>query len=94
MGEASAFGTVLNEINKEITPVLNLDPTMFSFPNIANGVVSVKDFGTTGVVSFAEGKPFYALAPNVHNIGGKPIQVNRGMLDDCKMAIRSIVNRL
>lgn len=94
MGEASAYGTVLNTISDEIVNVMNTSPQLFDFHNINDGFVSVKDFGTTGVVAFAEGRPFSRLNTGIHNISGRETRVNQNMLDDCKQAIIDIVRKI
>lgn len=94
MGEASAYAMVLNQIADDIQALCNSNPNCFTFTNVHTSSVSVKDFGVTGVVSFAEGNPFYNLGTGNHQIGGRNIQINRDMLDSCISAINSIVNNL
>lgn len=94
MGEASAYGTVLNTISNEISSVMASNPSFFDFQTLNDGVVSVKDFGTTGVVAFAEGKPFSVLDHGMHNISGNPTRVNLDMLFDCRNAVNNIVGKI
>lgn len=92
MGEASAYGSVLNHITNDIQNLLNSHPSRFTFTQIDDNVLSIKDFGTTGVVAFAEGTSFLKLDPGIHNINGRDVQINTQMLDDCRDNINSIVD--
>ncbi len=94
MGPASAYSSVMDKIQTFVGEVLASNPDVFTFTNIANGFVNVRDFQTTGVVAFAEGKPFTQLATGVHDIGGRRTQVNPDYLQNCTDAILDIVNRL
>lgn len=94
MGEASAYAMVLNQIANDIQSLCKTNPTCFTFSNVLMNSASVKDFGVTGVVSFAEGTPFYNLRTGNHQIGGRDIQINRDMLNGCTVAINTIVNNL
>jgi cellulose biosynthesis protein BcsQ len=94
MGEASAYNTVLNHISDDIQTLLHSSPNLFTFNNTSTGILSVKDFGTTGVVAFAEGTPFNRLRTGVHHINGNRTTINRNMLDSCKNDIDNIVTRL
>ena len=57
-------------------------------------MVDVRDFGTTGVVAFAEGTPFDHLRTGNHNVMGNNVQINRDYVTSCNDAIRDIVQRL
>jgi cellulose biosynthesis protein BcsQ len=94
MGAASAFHTVLTSINTLVGNQLHATPQMFSFNALANGIVEVRDFGTTGVVAFAEGTPFDRLSTGNHNIMGNVVQINRNYVDFCNEAIQRVVQRL
>jgi hypothetical protein len=94
MGPASAFHTVLTSIDTLIQNQLHATPQMFSFLALPNGIVEVRDFGTTGVVAFAEGTPFDHLRTGNHNIMGNNVQINRDYVVSCNDAIQGIVLRL
>lgn len=94
MGEASAFGSVLNHISDDVSQLLSTHPHLFTFSDLNDGVQSVKDFGTTGVVAFAEGTPFYSLTSGVHTINGRNTQVNTNLLTDCREHIQAVVARI
>jgi hypothetical protein len=94
MGAASAYHTVLTAIDTLISSQLLATPQMFSFGSVANGVVEVRDFGTTGVVAFAEGAPFDHLRTGNHNVMGNIVQVNRDYVEYCNNAVEGVVQRL
>lgn len=94
MGEASAFGAVLNYISQDVDNLLTTHPDLFTFTTTEQGILSVKDFGTTGVVAFAEGTPFNQLKIGMHEINGRTIRVNKSMLVACIEDIDNIVAQL
>ncbi|QDU63775.1 hypothetical protein Pan216_46560 [Planctomycetes bacterium Pan216] len=94
MGAASAYGSVMREIEKYIEDAMRDRPDIFTFSSIANGVEDIRDFGTTGVVAFAQGKPFTQLATGAHNISGRNTQITGENLRKCRDAMQGIVRRL
>jgi len=94
MGPASAYSSVISKIEELVSHVLSTNPEVFTFTDINDGFVDVRDFQTTGVVAFAEGKPFTKLTSGNHNIGGRITQVNADKLQECKEAIQGVVERL
>ncbi|MFN8347359.1 MAG: ParA family protein [Spirosomataceae bacterium] len=94
MGEASAYGAVLNHISQDIQNLIGTHPQFFTFNNVNQNVLSVTDFGTTGVVAFAEGTPFNRLRTGLHNINGRNTRVNANMLRDCVNEIDQVVGLL
>lgn len=94
MGPASAYANVLSSIDDDISSIISSDPDYFNFSNIDDGVVNVRDFGTTGVVSFAEATPFLYLKTGVHHIFNKETQVQKEYLDNCKDSINEITEKL
>lgn len=91
MGEASAFDSVLNHISDDISNLLSTHANLFTFQTLQDGILSIKDFGTTGVVAFAEGTPFENLSSGIHRINGRETQVNNGLLQQCRDNINGIV---
>lgn len=91
MGEASAYGAVLNHISQDIQNLIATHPQLFTFNNINQNILSVTDFGTTGVVAFAEGTPFNRLRTGIHQINGRNTRVNANMLTDCINEIDRVV---
>ena len=91
MGEASAYGAVLNHISEDIQNLIGTHPQLFTFNNVNQNVISVTDFGTTGVVAFAEGTPFNRLRTGLHHINGRNSRVNANMLRDCVNEINQVV---
>ena len=94
MGPASAYASVLSSIDNDINHILASCPQHFTFNNIVDGVVNVRDFQTTGVVAFAEATPFSCLATGVHNIFGNNTQVQQQYLTNCIDSISEITSRI
>jgi hypothetical protein len=69
-----------------IADIRKQKPGLFTFSKNADGFVDVRDFGTTGVVAFAEGKPFTKLKTGVHDIGGRETQISAEYLTHCREA--------
>ncbi|HEY5536479.1 MAG TPA: ParA family protein [Ignavibacteria bacterium] len=94
MGPASAYASVLTSIDNDLNAVLATHPQYFTFTNLSDGLVDVRDFQTTGVVAFAEATPFSRLAIGNHNIFGQYTQIQHEYLTNCVTAINRIVTRL
>ena len=94
MGAASAYATVLTHITADIQKYVIDYPQCFTFSDLSKHTVEITDFGTTGVVAFAEGTPFDKLKRGKHSINGRETIINSNMLDDCKREIENIVSFL
>lgn len=94
MGPASAYGAVLTEIENDISNLLILHPAMFTFSNIKDGLVEIRDFQTTGVVAFAKGAPFSRLQAGRQNIGGQRVRVNEEYRVNCLKALDELTAKL
>lgn len=94
MGPASAYSSVLRSIDEKLISVLKSNPTCFSFSNVSDGIVDIRDFQTAGVVAFAEATPFSRLRSGEHTIQGQDTQVNRDKKQECEEAIMKIVAKL
>jgi cellulose biosynthesis protein BcsQ len=94
MGPASAYGAVLRSIDQDVQGLLTSHPDKFSFGTMADGIVNIRDFQTTGVVAFARGCPFYALASGRLDVMGQRIQVNEPYRVQCVDAMRELVDKL
>jgi cellulose biosynthesis protein BcsQ len=94
MGEASAYAAVLESIQGDVEDLLKSNPKMFTFKKIDSGVVSIRDFQTTGVVAFARGCPFYSMPTGRLDIGGLRVRVDSTYRQHCIEAIDQIVERL
>ncbi|MDQ7842090.1 MAG: ParA family protein [bacterium] len=98
MGEASAYAAVLESIDQDIRELIKSNPTIFTFKSTTKsttgGVVSIRDFQTTGVVAFARGCPFYSMPTGRLDIGGLRVRVDPGYKQHCIEAIDLMVNKL
>lgn len=94
MVPASAYAAVLNTIEKDIQKLLKTNPEIFSFKDVEEGFVTIRDFQTTGVVAFAKGLPFSKVEVGKQTIGGHRVQVNPDYLHNNQMAIKLLVDKL
>ena len=94
MGPASAYAAVLKSIEKDIAALVEVHPKLFTVKSLAEGVVSIRDFQTTGVVAFAKGCPFYSMPTGKLDIGGRRVQVNATNKDNCVEAIDRLIGKL
>ncbi|WP_330114937.1 ParA family protein [Pseudomonas sp. JS3066] len=91
MGAASAYAAVLTGIDKDLQGLIRGYPDYFTFAKVHDGVVDVRDFGTTGVVAFAKGCSFATMPTGKLSIGGHRVQVKPEYRDQALDAIDSIV---
>ncbi len=94
MGPASAYATVLKAIDRDVEQLLKTNPTIFSFSSLEDGIVDVRDFQTTGVVSCARGCPFYKLKSGRLDVLGQRVQIKEENRLNCIDSIRSIIIKL
>ena len=80
--------TVLSSIDGVINEILRELPDIFTFNRIDEGIVSIRDFQTTGVVAFAKGAPFYNLTPGSKTIQGQRVVIKKEYLDNCIEHVR------
>lgn len=90
MGPASAYAAVLQAIDRDISALLATHPHLFTFSNIADGTVEIRDFQTTGVVAFAKGLPFSHLRSGKQSINNHRVQVK----EDYRLQVVTSVNSL
>src|SRR5690606_20296203 len=76
MGSASAYAAVLNAIQRDVEKLIKTNPDIFNFKFIKSGIVEVRDFQTTGVVSYARGCPFYAMSSGRLDVAGQRVRIN------------------
>jgi cellulose biosynthesis protein BcsQ len=94
MGEASAYAAVLESIEGDVRELLKTNPNMFTFKNTKGGIVSIRDFQTTGVVAFARGCPFYSMPTGRLDVGGLRVRVDPDYKQHCVDAVDLIVAKL
>lgn len=94
MGPASAYQAVLRSIDSDVTSLISANPDMFTFSNISEGVVHIRDFQTAGVVAFARGCPLYAQRPGRLDVSGKRVRVDADYLSNCVAAVQELVDLL
>ena len=74
--DASAYAAVLRSIDADVDGLLRSNPEMFTFSDLEDGFVSIRDFQTTGVVAFAKGIPLYALKPGKRQVMGRRVVID------------------
>ena len=94
MGPASAYNAVLSSIDKDVGELLKTHPKTFSFTGVDSGVVEIRDFQTSGVVSFAKGCPLFCLPSGKLEIGGRRVNVKPKYLENCIKAVDELVEEL
>lgn len=94
MGPASAYVAVLKSIEQDMSSLLRTHGQYFTFTDIADAFVEIRDFQTTGVVAFAKGLPFHSVSIGKQTINGHRVEVKGQYLDDAKAAIDQLVAKL
>jgi cellulose biosynthesis protein BcsQ len=94
MGPASAYAAVLSQIDADILGLLSTHPDLFTFSNVKQGTVDIRDFQTTGVVAFAKGLPFSRLNAGKQTISGQRVQVKEDYRLDAVKAINALTAKL
>lgn len=94
MGAASAYAAVLQVIRNDIDSLLRTHPDLFSFKEVDQGFVEIRDFQTAGVVAFAMGHPFSRVQAGVQIVNGRRVQVKKDYLKDCMDSLEKLVNSL
>lgn len=94
MGAASAYATVLQQIDKYILSLLESYPNIFDFLHLDDGIVDVRDFQTTGVVSSARGCPLQKLRAGRLDLMGKRVAVKEEYRINCINNIEMIVSKM
>lgn len=94
MGSASAYSAVLAEIQRDVIVLLASNPCIFTFSNINDGFVEIRDFQTTGVVAFAKGLPFSKVRTGKQQVCGHRVQVKPDYLSNVNTAMENMINHL
>ena len=94
MGDASGYAAVLRSIENDIGGLMKTNPKIFAFDDLDQGILSVRDFQTTGVVAYARGCPMDQLTAGRKQVQGRRVQVNETQRQLCVDAINKIVARL
>lgn len=94
MGEGTAYHTVLSGVDRDVEDLLNQYPQYFTFTNTNEGTVNIRDFGNTGVVSFAKGCAFSTMPTGKLTISGQRVQVNPEQKNQAIASVDLIVGKL
>lgn len=94
MGAASGYRAVLDSIDQDIKDLVKINPHLFTFSKISEGVLEVRDFQTTGVVAFARGTPFFNLKSGKRSVGGRRISIEQNQINDRKSEVAALARKL
>lgn len=94
MGDASAYSAVLSGIGSDLAAAIGSYPQYFTFSTPAHGLVSVRDFQTAGVVSFARGCPISKMPVGKLTISGHRVQVKAAYRTDVLASVDGLVSLL
>ncbi|MGC5050107.1 ParA family protein [Micromonospora sp. DT48] len=94
MGPASAYAAVLRSITVDVQKLMASHPDIFTFDDIDNGLVNIRDFQTTGVVAFARGCPLYALNSGKLDVMGHRVSVHEDYRLNCVEAMDTLTAKL
>ena len=94
MGSASAYQAVLSGIDSDLKQLIKDYPDFFDFATVKEGIVDIRDFGTTGVVAFARGTPFAVMPTGKLTIAGLRVQVKPEYKDDAVEFVDRVVAKL
>ncbi|WKY59124.1 ParA family protein [Vibrio sp. SNU_ST1] len=95
MGPASAYHSVLTEIDEMVENVLTNHPDVCSFSQTQQSFASIRDFQTTGVVAFAHGMPFTRMTSTRYPMPGRDaVFIRADYLQNCVTAMNDLVNKM
>ncbi|ELK8310812.1 AAA family ATPase [Vibrio vulnificus] len=96
MGPASAYHSVLTEIDTMIGDVLQNNPNVVTFNSVSDSVIEIRDFQTTGVVAFAYGMPFTRMRATRYPMPGRaePTFIRADYLQNCVDSMNELVSKL
>ncbi|MEU4774012.1 ParA family protein [Micromonospora sp. NPDC023644] len=94
MGPASAYAAVLRSITVDVQKLMASHPDIFTFEDVDEGLVDIRDFQTTGVVAFARGCPLYALSSGKLDVMGHRVTVHEEYRQNCVEAMEMLTTRL
>lgn len=90
----SAYQAVLEAIESDVDALLASNPETFTFTNLKNGIVKIRDFQTTGSVAYTRGCPFSSLPLGRLDVLGQRININEENRDMCVAAMQALVDKL
>lgn len=91
---AKSYAAVLRGITDDLDNVLKANPEYFTFSEVENGMINIKDFQTSGVVAFARGTPFTTMQSGTLSVATQRVQVNRPQLQENTEIVDQLAKRL
>ena len=94
VGAATAYASVFRDIDVLVKKIMQTNPEIFDFSDLASGIVEVRDFGTTGVISFAFGTPFFDLRSGGYELGSKTTTLTKTYINKCRDDTKKVADHL
>ncbi|MCF6233231.1 MAG: ParA family protein [Rhodobacteraceae bacterium] len=91
---AKGYAAVLNGISEDLLAIHKANPEFFTFSDVKDGLIDIKDFQTAGVVAFARGTPFVSMHSGTLSVATQRVQVNRGQLIENRDIIDQLAHQL
>lgn len=91
---AKGYAAVLDGIESDLKAVHKTNPDYFSFSEIKDGMLEIRDFQTAGVVAFARGTPFSTMSAGTLSVATQRVQVNAEQLGDNRAIIEVLAKKL
>jgi cellulose biosynthesis protein BcsQ len=91
---AKGYAAVLDGIQNDLMAVHKTNPEYFTFKDVTNGMIEIRDFQTAGVVAFARGTPFSTMSSGTLSVATQRVQVNRDQLLENQRIINQLARDL
>jgi cellulose biosynthesis protein BcsQ len=91
---AKGYAAVLSGIKTDLENIISVSPDFFTFSDVKNGLIEVKDFQTAGVVAFARGTPFVSMNSGTLSVASQRVQVNKDQLEENREIIDDLASKL
>lgn len=91
---ATSYRAVLSGITDDLRGIVKDSSEHFTFEDVADGMIEVKDFQTAGVVAFARGTPFVSMRAGNLSVAGQRVRVNSDQLEQNTSIINAVARRL
>jgi len=91
---AKGYVAVLSSITNDLKTIIKENPSFFTFSDVKEGIIEIKDFQTSGVVAFALGRPFVTMNARSVTIAGEKVGVDSKQLKENREIIVNLADKL
>ena len=91
---AKSYAAVLSGITNDLAGIVKDNPSHFTFSSVADGLIEIRDFQTSGVVAFARGTPFIAMKGGTLSVAGQRVKVNAEQLEQNQRVVKKLASKL